>query len=127
MMTTDYEYMVNNQDQAQAERMAETYNNGTGKMVVEKVQNHHLAKCAKHIEGYEDRITNTRYNEWATQQIWEDREYKRAMMHAAYAQAEAQTRQAEALESLLEFCGDLIGRTDLVDTLIQWGYRQRTG
>ena len=116
-------------DQAQAEHMAEIYNNGTGKTVVEKVQNHHLAKCAKHIEGYENRINQKdgRFSDVVDRQVFEDREYKRAMMHAAYAQADAQTRQAEALESLLEFAGDLIGRTDLVDTLIQWGYRQRTG
>lgn len=85
----------------QAERMAHTYNNGTGKTVIMKAQNHHLALAAKHIDNYEERINlNGPYS--SERKLYEDRAYKKAMMHAAYAQAEAATRQAEALESILE-------------------------
>lgn len=125
----DYEYVVDaqDQDQAQAERMADTYNNGTGKTIAAKAQNHHLAMCAKHMNNYDDRTNINNGMSGNARQAWEDIAYKRAMMHAAYAQADAQTRQAEALESLLEFVGDLIGATDLIDSLTQWGYGQRAG
>lgn len=43
------------------------------------------------------------------------------------AQAEAATRQAEVLESLLEFAADIMSNTDIVNGLLRWSYGQRTG
>lgn len=119
---------LENNERIHAQRMAETYNNGTGKTIVEQAQNHHLALCAKHIQGYEERInSDKRFSDIVDRQVFEDREYKRAMMHGVYAQAEAATRQAEVMESLLETVVELIGGTDLIDALLQWGYKQKAG
>lgn len=95
----------------------------------EITDNHHLKLARQQMEEYEHRINNSGLNSHAPseRQFYEDRAYKRAMMHAAYAQAEAATRQAEVMEDFLEFFADVVGRTDLIDALLQWGYRQKTG
>lgn len=93
----------NPQEQAQAERIAAALNNPQPRRtIVEKAQNHHLALAAKHIEEYDQRTRLDKNVDTPVRQLFEDRAYKRAMMHAAFAQAQAATRQAEALESLLE-------------------------
>lgn len=58
-----------------------------------------------YIEEYERRI-NRDGPDSPERALYEDRAYKRAMMHAAIAQAEALTRIAEVAETLLE-AGDL--------------------
>lgn len=72
---------------------------------------YHLEMAREHMENYT--------------QVSSERYYHLAMMHAAIATAEAQTRQAEVAESMLEFAAELIGKTDIVSALLQWGYNQR--
>ncbi len=104
--------------------------NGTyPKTLVIKAQNHHLALATKYINQYEERINDdrSRFSDIIDRQVYEDRAYKQAMMHIGLAQAEAATRQAEALESILEFAADLVGKTDIVEALLQWSEQQRAG
>jgi hypothetical protein len=136
MMTTEYEYLTDNDiaalqaeaayyDQVAQEQAAAPQ---PQRIFIVEAKNHHLALAAKHIEEYENRINADRkFSDIVDRQAYEDRAYKQAMMHAAYAQADAATRQAAALESLCEFAGELIGSADLVSALMQWSYRQRAG
>lgn len=99
--------------------------------IIMEAQNHHLALAQRHADEYERMIYRAPYagdlTDIAAQQATEDRSYKLAVLNASLAQAEAQTRQAEVMETLIEFASDLIGRTDLVNALMQWSYQQRVG
>lgn len=89
---------------------------------------HHLALARDYINQYEHRINQDNfYGNFEDRLRYEDAAYKQAIMHAAYAQADAATRQAVALESLCEYAGELIGAADLVNALMQWSFRQRAG
>jgi hypothetical protein len=92
----------------------------------EPAENEHLKMARAHMEEYTRRINaDTRFSDILDRQVYEDRAYHLCMMHAAYAQAEAATRQAEVMESLLEFASEVIARTDLIDGLMQWSCQQR--
>lgn len=134
-MTPDYEYLTDNDiaalqaeaayyDQLAQEQAAAPQ---PQRIFIVEAKNHHLALAAKHIEEYDERTKTDRKVDTPVRQLFEDRAYKRAMMHAAYAQADAAARQAAALESLCEFAGELIGSADLVNALMQWSYRQKAG
>lgn len=119
MMTTAYEHAV--------ETLIAKPTNGNGThsapmpTTPEPLETKHLQLAKQAIADYEQEISNFGRNETAL--IARDE----AMMHAAYANAEAATRQAKVAESMLEFVADLVGRTDLVDALLQWSYRQTAG
>lgn len=125
MMTTAYEHAV---ETLTAKPTSSNGTNGNGAHVAptpatpEPLETKHLQLANQAIADYEQQID-----------IYEQRSEAaliardRAMMHAAYANAEAATRQAEVAESMLEFVGDFVGRTDLVDALLQWSYRQKAG
>jgi hypothetical protein len=109
MMTTDYE------------RLASQNTEPAKPAMVEFVPDY-LKLAQRHMDDYERRINADSFRgDILERQAWEDRAYKLAMLNAAYASAEAATRQAAVLESLCEFAGDI------VDVLVQWDCRQRAG
>lgn len=88
----------------------------------------HLRAARDWMAAYESRINQENFRGDAhDRQLYEDRAYKQAMMHATYASAEAATRQAEVAESLLDYVADLMGGTNLLDAIMQWSYRQKAG
>lgn len=52
---------------------------------------------------------------------------KRLWPMTACTRPEAATQQAEVMEDFLEFVSELVGKTDLIDGLLQWSFQQRTG
>lgn len=116
MMTTEYEYLTNADDDDIALPPEKP----------EPPETHHLKMARRCMAEYEHRINDDRirFSDIVDRQVYEDRAYKRAMLHAALAAAQAQTRQAEVAESFLEFVAELIDKTDLVNSLLQWGYKQ---
>ncbi len=138
-MHTDYELQVETEDDwkkhdhADHEAGAAYYDEVaqqsslTPPATPEPLDTHHLKAARRYMAEYEQRINDDRirFSDISDRQVYEDRAFKQAMMHAAIATAEAQTRQAEVAESMLEFAAELVGGTDLVNTLIQIGYRQR--
>lgn len=117
MMTTEYELLTDTDDEQDTAPLPEKS---------EPSETHHLKAARRYMAEYEQRINDdrVRFTDIADRQVYEDRAYKQAMMHAAIAQAEAATRQAEVAESMLEFVAELIDKTDLVNSLLQWGYKQ---
>ena len=134
-MHTEYEYMVSQQEDNMS--TFEGYP-GTGGFYdpapisdeapthPEPSETHHLKAARRHMAEFEHRINDdrVRFSDIVDRQVYEDRAYKQAIMHAAIAQAEAATRQAEVAESMLEFVAELIDKTGLVNSLLQWGYKQ---
>lgn len=110
MMCTNYEYLVSQQEDTVSNfdgypGQGGFYEPSLRSAEPEPPAPDHLALARKQIEDYEkranlDRIVRTEL-EVMVEQLHEDRAYKRAMMHAALAQAEASTRQADALEAML--------------------------
>lgn len=114
-MTTEYEYLTN----------ADEDDIALPPEKPEPPETHHLKMARKYMDEYARRIdSERRFSDIVDRQVYEDRAYKQAIMHAAIAQAEAATRQAEVAESMLEFVAELIDKTGLVNSLLQWGYKQ---
>ena len=132
-MHTEYEYLADNDvaalqaEAAYYDEVAQQPARPTPSTKSELPETHHLKLARRYTDEYEKRINTSKHATWDSQRDWEDRAYKLAMMNAALAQAEAATRQAEVAESMLEFAAELVGGTDLVNTLLQIGYRQRAG
>jgi hypothetical protein len=94
-------------------------------MTPKPTETNHLKLAHQYMEKYEHRINqDSSHSTTEDRQAWEDRAYKQAMMHAAYASAEAATRQAEVAESFLEFMSEFVSKTDLTDALIRWSHHQ---
>ena len=110
MMTTDYELLTNTDDEQDTAPPPEK---------PEPPETHHLKMARRCMAEYEQRINDdrVRFSDIVDRQVYEDRAYKQAIMHAAIA-------QAEVAESMLEFVAELIDKTDLVNSLLQWGYKQ---
>jgi hypothetical protein len=134
MMTNEYEYVADNwkrHDTQDHEANAAFYDEVAQTKAAKPFEypaTNHLALAQRHMEDYERRINADNFRgDMLDRQVWEDRAYKLAMLNANYAQAEAATRQAEVMESLLEFVADFVGNTNITDALLQWGYRQKAG
>jgi len=131
-MHTEYEYLTDNDvaalqaEAAYYDEVAQQPARPTLSSKPEPLDTHHLKLARRHMAEYEQRINDDRirFSDIVDRQVYEDRAYKRAMLHAALAAAQAQTRQAEVAESFLEFVAELIDKTDLVNSLLQWGYKQ---
>lgn len=119
MMTTAYEQAIEFLGSNGATIRAQSTQEPT--TAPEPGETHHLVAARRNIEEYKKCLGTWGRDESAM--VARDL----AMMHAAYANAEAATRQAEVAESMLEFVADLVGGTDLVNALLQWSYRQKTG
>ena len=122
-MHTDYEVQVENEE----DEVAPQSRPALPPTTPEPLDTHHLKMARKYMGEYEHSINGdrNRFSDIVDRQVYEDRSYKQAMMHAAIAQAEATTLQAEVAESMLEFVADLVGGTDLVNALLHWSYRQK--
>lgn len=138
-MHTDYEAQDENEDDwkkydhadheagaAYYDEVAQTQGRVAPPVTPEPLDTHHLKLARRYMAEYEQRINDDRtyFSDTAERHAYEDSAYKQAMMHAAIAAAEAQTRQAEVAESMLEFVAELIDKTDIVNALRQWGYKQ---
>lgn len=119
MVTTDYETQAAYSDNDM------TAHDDSSPAVAEPADNYHLQMAYTYLVEFENRINSERpMRDIEARQAYENRSYKRAMLHAVIAAAQAQTRQAEVAESFLEFVAELIDKTDLVNSLLQWGYKQ---
>lgn len=75
-----------------------------------------LSEARRQLDQYIDRINQDNfYGNLEERTRYEDAAYKRGMLSAAIASAEAATRQAEAMERIANFLGSCN-----IDDVLQW-------
>lgn len=84
---------------------------------------HYLRLAREHMATYEAIMSDDIV---VRDEIEAHEQMRVAQAYAALAAAEAATRQAAVMESLLEFAAEFVGGTNLTAALLAWGERKGT-